>query len=177
MKFLVSISGASGLVYAKALVDSLTKLGHDVKIVVSKGAKKVAEHEKCQLPKADYEEDDLSAPFASGSHRFDGMIVIPCSVKTLGEIASGIGDTLTSRAAEICLKERRKLILVIRETPLSLIAIENMKKITLAGGVIMPASPGFYSGSESVDDLVRFIIGRVLDQLGIQHNICMRWKE
>lgn len=176
MKYLVAVSGASGIAYAGALINELKK-GHEVKVVVSEGAKEVAKHENVSLPHSDYSETDLSAPFASGSHRFDGMVIIPCSVKTLGEIANGVGNTLITRAAEVCLKERRKLILVVRETPLSLIAIENMKKITLAGGIILPASPGFYSNNQSVGDLINFIAGKVLDQLGVEHNMYKRWKE
>jgi flavin prenyltransferase len=118
----------------------------------------------------------VNAPFASGSHKYDGLIVIPCSLKTLGEIANGMGGNLISRSAEVCLKERRKMILVVRETPLSLIAIENMKKVTLAGGIVMPASPGFYSENQKIEDLVDFMVGRVLDQLKIEHNIYKRWK-
>jgi flavin prenyltransferase len=176
MKFLVGVSGASGIIYSEKLITVLKELGHDVKVVVSDGAKGVAKHEKVKLPKSDYNEDEVNAPFASGSYQYDGLIVIPCSLKTLGEIANGIGGNLISRSAEVCLKEKRKMILVVRETPLSLIAIENMKKVTLAGGVIMPASPGFYSNNQKVEDLVDFMVGRVLDQLEIKHNIYKRWK-
>ncbi len=176
MKLLIGISGASGMPYAKALIDELKKQGHDVKAVISKGARNVAKYEHTTLPKSDYDEGDLAAPFASGSYQFDGMVIIPCSLKTLGEVAHGIGGTLVTRAAEVCLKERRKLILVVRETPLSLIAIENMRLVTLAGGVIMPAAPGFYSDSKSVNDLVNFMVGRVMDQLGVKHNVYRRWK-
>ncbi|MEM0438259.1 MAG: UbiX family flavin prenyltransferase [Candidatus Micrarchaeia archaeon] len=175
MKFLVAVSGASGIAYAKPLVDALKKHGHEVKVVVSEGAKLVAKHEKAALPKSDYSEADLSAPFASGSYKFDGMVVIPCSVKTLGEIANGVGSTLITRAAEVCLKERRKLVLVVRETPLSLIAIDNMRKVALAGAVVMPASPGFYSRHQRVEDLINFIVGKVMDQLGVEHSIYKRW--
>lgn len=176
MKILVGISGASGMPYAKALIDELKMGGHEVKVVVSEGARDVAKHEHTTLPKSDYDENDLAAPFASGSYQFDGMVIIPCSLKTLGEVAHGIGSTLITRAAEVCLKERRKLILVVRETPLSLIAIENMRLVTLAGGIVMPAAPGFYSDSRSVNDLIKFMVGRVMDQLSIRHNIYRRWK-
>lgn len=176
MRFLVAVSGASGIIYAKRLVEELKK-NHDVSVVVSRGAKAVAKCENARLPRSDYQEDGLSAPFASGSHGFDGMVIIPCSVKTLGEVANGIGDTLVTRAAEVCLKERRKLILVVRETPLSLIAIENMRRVALAGGIILPACPGFYSRNQSVDDLVDFVVGRVLDHLGVKHKLYRRWGE
>ncbi len=174
MRFLVAVSGASGIIYAERLVEELKK-SHDVSVVVSRGAKTVAKCENARLPRSDYQEDDLSAPFASGSHEFDGMVIIPCSVKTLGEVANGIGDTLITRAAEVCLKERRKLILVVRETPLSLIAIENMRRVALAGGTILPACPGFYSRNQSADDLVDFVVGRVLDHLGVKHRLYRRW--
>lgn len=176
MKVLIGISGASGAPYASTLVRELKRLGHDVKVVISKGAREVAKHEGTSLPKSDYEEDDLSAPFASGSYKFDALVIIPCSLKTLGEIAHGIGSTLVTRAAEVCLKERRKLILVVRETPLSLIAIENMRLVTLAGGIVMPACPAFYSKPKRVDDIIDFMVGRVLDQLGIEHDLYKRWK-
>lgn len=176
MKFLVAVSGASGIIYSEKLIKTLKEMNHEVKVVVSNGAKKVAKYEKVKLPKHDYNEEDVDAPFASGSYKYDGLIVVPCSLKTLGEIANGVGNNLISRSAEVCLKERRKLILVVRETPLSLISIKNMEKVTLAGGIIMPASPGFYSNNQSVDDLVNFMVGRVLDQLNIEHNIYKRWK-
>ncbi|MEM3364129.1 MAG: UbiX family flavin prenyltransferase [Candidatus Micrarchaeia archaeon] len=176
MRLLIGVSGASGQVYARRLIDVLRKEGHEVKVVISAGAEKVARYEHTTLPKPDYAEDDLAAPFASGSYQFDGMVIIPCSLKTLGEVAHGIGSTLITRAAEVCLKERRKLILVVRETPLSLVAIENMRLVALAGGVILPACPAFYSETRSVDDMVDFVIGRVLDQLGVNHNIYRRWK-
>ncbi|MCX8200232.1 MAG: UbiX family flavin prenyltransferase [Candidatus Micrarchaeota archaeon] len=176
MDILVGISGASGMPYAKALITELKKGGHNVNVVISKGAYTVAKHERVVLPKPDYAEDDLAAPFASGSYKFDAMVIIPCSLKTLGEIAHGIGSTLITRAAEVCLKERRKLILVIRETPLSLVAIENMRLVTLAGGTVMPASPAFYPGPKGIDDVVGFMVGRVMDQLGLEHNLYKRWK-
>jgi flavin prenyltransferase len=102
-------------------------------------------------------------------------VVIPCSLKTLGEIANGVGDTLITRAAEVALKERKKLILVVRETPYSLITIRNMETVTLAGGVILPATPGFYGKPKRIDDLIDFIVARVFDQLGVRHALGKRW--
>lgn len=176
MDILVAITGASGITYGTRLGDVLKRMKHNVSIIVSEGAKKVAEAEDVKLPKPDYDEDDLTAPFASGSHKIDGMVICPCSLRTLGEIANGAGNNLVSRAAEVMLKERKKLVLVIRETPLSYIAIKNMENITLAGGVVLPACPGFYHKPKKVDDMVDFIVGKVLDQLNIEHKLFKRWK-
>lgn len=175
MRVLVAVSGASGIIYARRLTDALRSAKVDVKVVVSSGAKEVAKAEGETLPKSDYDEKDLAAPFASGSYKFDAMAVCPCSLKTLGEIANGVGNTLITRGAEVALKERRKLVLVVRETPLSLIAIKNMELVTLAGGVIMPAAPGFYHKPRTLDDLADFIAGKVLDQLGIENSLFKRW--
>ncbi|VVB99843.1 Flavin prenyltransferase UbiX [uncultured archaeon] len=177
MRILLAISGASGMIYARRLAKALKDAKVDVTIVVSKGAEKVAEAEGEALPKGDYTENDMSSPFASGSHKFDAMVVCPCSLKTLGEIANGVGNTLITRGAEVALKERRKLILVVRETPLSLIAIKNMELVTLAGGIVMPAAPGFYHKPRTLDDLADFMAGKVMDQLGIGNHLFKRWKE
>lgn len=177
MRILVAITGASGLEYGRKLVEVLRKAnGIDAKVVVSSGAKEVAKAEGSTLPKADYGERDFSCPYASGSNPPDAMVVIPCSLKTLGEIANGVGDTLITRAAEVALKERKKLVLVVRETPYSLMTIRNMETVTLAGGVILPATPGFYGKPKKVDDLIDFIVARVLDQLGVKHGLGKRWK-
>jgi 4-hydroxy-3-polyprenylbenzoate decarboxylase len=176
MRILVSITGASGIIYGKRMVEALRKSKKDAKLVISSCGKEVAKYEKVDLPKADYSDDDIAAPPASGTNGPDVMIVIPCSMKTLGKIANGIGDTLATRAAEVALKERKKLILVIRETPLSLIAIENMRRVTLAGGIILPACPGFYHNPKKIDDLVDYIIAKTLNVAGIKHNLGIRWK-
>ncbi|MCX8175056.1 MAG: UbiX family flavin prenyltransferase [Candidatus Micrarchaeota archaeon] len=175
MRILLAITGASGIIYARRLHEALSKSGADVCVVVSSAARKLAQAEGERLPRADYDENDLAAPFASGSHRFDAVVVCPCSLKTLGEIAGGIGSTLVARAAEVALKERRKLILVVRETPLSLVAIENMRRVTLAGGIVMPACPGFYGKPRTIEELADFMAGRVLDQLGIENRLFRRW--
>lgn len=177
MRILVAITGASGILYGKRLVEVLKELEQEVYIVVSEGAKKVSESENMELPKPDFEENDFNAPFASGSNAPDAMIVCPCSLKSLGEIANGVGKNLISRAAEVCLKERKKLILVPRETPYSYIAIKNMEKITLAGGTILPASPGFYHSPKRIADLVDFIVGKILDQIKIENELYKRWRE
>jgi len=177
MRILVAISGASGIAYGTRLAEVLKRGRHSVYVVASEGAKMVARAEGARLPQSDFSENDLSAPFASGSHRLDAMVVIPCSLKTLGEIANGSGSGLISRAAEVMLKERRKLVLVVRETPLSYIAIKNMEKATLAGAVVLPACPGFYHKPKKIGDLVDFVVGKTLDQLGVEHHLFKRWKE
>ncbi|MEM4215659.1 MAG: UbiX family flavin prenyltransferase [Candidatus Anstonellales archaeon] len=176
MRILVAITGASGLVYGVRTAEVLKRLGHEVFVVVSEGARKVAKYENVKLPKSDFNENELDAPFASGSYKLDGMIVSPCSLKTLGEIANGVGSNLIARAGEVMLKERRRLVLVIRETPLSYVAIKNMETITLAGGIVLPASPGFYHSPKTIEDMVDFVVGKTLDQFGIQHRLFRRWK-
>jgi 4-hydroxy-3-polyprenylbenzoate decarboxylase len=175
MRILVAISGASGIVYGRRLVELLKKSGNETFVLVTKGAEKVAEAEGEKLPKSEFGENDFGAPFASGSYKLDAMVVCPCSVKTLGEIANGVGGNLVARAAEVMLKERRKLVLVVRETPLSYIAIKNMETVTLAGGVILPASPGFYHKPKKIEELVDFVVGKVMDQLWIENNAFKRW--
>lgn len=120
---------------------------------------------------------DLEVPIASGSYRHDGMAVCPCSGGTLARIAVGASSNLVERAADVCLKERRRLILVPRETPLSEIHLENMLRVTRAGAVVLPASPGFYAGADSVERLVDFVVARILDQLGVEHNLSERYGE
>jgi 4-hydroxy-3-polyprenylbenzoate decarboxylase len=181
MRILVVITGASGLEYGKRLVSTLREMrttkNIDTRVIISSGAKLVAKEEGSKLPGADYGENDFSCPFASGSNPPDAVVVVPCSLKTLGEIANGVGCNLINRAAEVALKERKKLILVVRETPYSLVTIKNMERVTLAGGVILPACPGFYGKPKSVEDLIDFVVARVLDQIGVKHNIGKRWKE
>ena len=176
MRILVAITGASGLQYANTLVLELKKLKQNVTVVVSTGAKKVAEAEQTELPRSDYDENDFFCPFASGSNPPDAMIIIPCSLKSLGEISHGVGNSLINRAAEVVLKERKKLILVIRETPYSLITIKNMELVTLAGGTILPATPGFYGKPKSVQDLIDFVVARILDQVNLTHGLGKRWE-
>ncbi|MCX6770470.1 MAG: UbiX family flavin prenyltransferase [Candidatus Micrarchaeota archaeon] len=175
MRVLVAITGASGIIYGSRLVEVLRASKHDVSVVISDGAKKVAKAEGGKLPKADYAENDFSAPFASGSSAPDAMIVCPCSLKTLGEIANGVGSSLITRAAEVALKERKKLVLVVRETPYSLIAIKNMERVTLAGAIVLPASPGFYHEPRTISDMVDFVVGKTLDASGIPNKLFKRW--
>lgn len=182
MKYFVSIGGASGSSYGIRLLEELKKAGHEVHLVVSDGGKKIMEHETHytyknlkKLAHVTYDNDDLCAGPSSGSFKLDGMIIIPCSMKTLSAIANGYGDTLTSRAASCCLKEGRQLVLVIRETPLDVPGIRNMLAAKESGASILPAMPAFYHKPKSIDDMVDFIVGKVLDQLGITHSLFKRW--
>jgi 4-hydroxy-3-polyprenylbenzoate decarboxylase len=183
MRILLSIGGASGSIYGVRLLEELKKAGVETHFIVSDGAKKIIEHEtnynfKELKKKVDfcYDNADMFAGPASGSFQLDGMVVCPCSMKTLSAIANGYGDTLTSRATSCCLKEGRKLVLVVRETPLDLPGIRNMLSAKEAGAVILPAMPGFYHKPKKIDDLVDFIVGKVLDQFAIKHSLFKRWK-
>ena len=183
MKVLLSIGGASGSIYGIRLLEELIKSKVETHLIVSDGAKKILEHETNykfkNLKKKShfyYDNNDLFAGPASGSFKLDAMVVAPCSMKTLSAIANGYGDTLTSRSASCQLKEERKLILVIRETPLDLPSIENIRKAKLAGASVLPAMPGFYHKPKKIEDLVDFIVGKTLDQLGIKHTLFKRWK-
>ena len=179
----VAITGASGSIYAKYLIDYLDKLNTDnsikINIIFSKTGKEVAQHELGEDFCKDtahkiYEENNFYAPFASGSNAADALIVIPCSMGTLGRIANGTSDNLICRAADVVLKENKKLILVTRETPLNLIHIKNMERVTLAGGVILPANPSFYLKPQTIDDIINSVIYRVVDHIGLDQNIS-RW--
>lgn len=183
-KIIVAVTGASGSIYAKVLLNKLAMLGEqieDVGVIFSDNARKVWEfelgnkdYEKCRFKI--YDKTDFSAPFASGSARYGTMIICPCSMGTLGRIAHGISNDLVSRAADVILKERRRLILVTRDTPLSLIHLNNMKLLTEAGGIIAPASPSFYSQPKNFDDLAATVIDRVIDLAGLE-NVTYRWND
>jgi 4-hydroxy-3-polyprenylbenzoate decarboxylase len=182
MNILVSIGGASGSIYGVQLLEELNKSGIESHLIISNNAKKILQHET-QYTTADlkknvhffYNNDDMFAAPASGSFQLDAMVIAPCSMKTLSAIANGFCDTLTSRAATCCLKEGKKLILVLRETPLSLSGIKNMLYVKESGAVILPAMPGFYHKPKNITDLVNFIVGKILDQLGLKHNLFKRW--
>lgn len=183
-KLVVAITGASGAIYAKVLLDKLQQLQEQletVSIVMSDNAKDVWKYE---LGNSDYEnipfkifsKNDFYAPFASGSAKYDAMIVCPCSMGTLARIATGISNDLTTRAADVMLKERRKLILITRDTPLSLIHINNMKTVTESGGIICPASPSFYSKPQDFEALAATVIDRAIDLCGLNQQ-SYRWSE
>jgi flavin prenyltransferase len=180
----VAITGASGSVYAKVLLDKLVQLSAQtdkVGVVMSDNARAVWEQELGNTdfqnyPFDFYSKNDFNAPFASGSSSYRTLIVCPCSMGTLARIATGISNDLVTRAADVMLKERRKLILVTRDTPLSLIHINNMKTVTEAGGIICPASPSFYSNPKSFEELAATVVDRALDLAGLQLST-YRWKE
>jgi 4-hydroxy-3-polyprenylbenzoate decarboxylase len=183
MKLLVSIGGASGSIYGVRLVEELVKAGVQVHLVVSEGAKKIMKHETgCTFSELNkkvsawYENSDLFTGPASGSFALDGMVVVPCSMKTLSAVANGYGDTLSSRAASCCLKEGRKLVLVVRETPLDLPSLRNMVAVCESGAVVLPAMPGFYHKPRKINDLIDFIVGKVFDQFRIPHSLFTRWE-
>jgi 4-hydroxy-3-polyprenylbenzoate decarboxylase len=183
-KIIVAITGASGSIYAKVLFDNLLKLNDQIEkvgVVMSDNAKEVWRFELGntaydEYPFDFYQKMDFNAPFASGSAKFDTMIIIPCSMGTLGRIAHGISNDLISRAADVILKERRKLIAVVRDTPFSLIHIDNMKTVTEAGGIICPANPSFYSIPKSLEDVAQTVVSRVIDLAGLEQDT-YRWNE
>ncbi|HEX8607570.1 MAG TPA: UbiX family flavin prenyltransferase [Pedobacter sp.] len=183
-KIIVAITGASGSIYAKVLFDNLLKLKDQIEkvgVVMSDNAKEVWTFELGntaydEYPLDFYQKMDFNAPFASGSAKFDTMIIIPCSMGTLGRIAHGISNDLISRAADVILKERRKLIAVVRDTPFSLIHINNMKLVTEAGGIICPANPSFYSLPESLEDVAQTVVSRIIDLAGLEQD-AYRWNE
>ncbi len=179
MAILVGVTGASGVVYARRLIEAL---GERADVILSREAEPVIKIELEMTPKEFtagarevFRGDDLAAAPASGSHRFSALVIVPCSGTTLAKVASGIADNLVTRAAAVALKERRTLILVPRETPVSAIALENLLKLARSGAVVLPASPGFYGRPKDIDDLIDFVVGRILDHLGIEHDLGPRW--
>ncbi len=176
MKIVIGVTGASGAIYAKVLIDSLTEVKNQLDecgILFSENAKQVWQYELGNreydnLPYKVYDIQDFYAPFASGSAGYDAMIICPCSMGTLGRIAAGVSNDLMTRAADVMLKERKKLVLVIRETPYSLIHINNMKTVTESGGIICPATPSFYSKPTTFEQLASTVTGRALSLAGFR---------
>jgi 4-hydroxy-3-polyprenylbenzoate decarboxylase len=192
----LAITGASGAAYARRLLDVLLDAGCEVHLSISPAARQVIAHELgVELDLDDFRGFDqcdrdqtpgrlvyhhhrnLMAPIASGSFLTDAMVICPCSGGTLSAVVHGASTGLIHRAADVHLKERRKLILVPRETPLSLVQLENMRRAAEVGAVVLPASPGFYHGPRSIDDLVDFVVARICDQLGVTHPLMRRWGE
>jgi len=191
MKILLAITGASGSIYGLRLLDELLQAGHQVTLVASQSGLEVCRYETgvdlddsealkqlWNLPDASVtirNATDLWAPEASGSAAPDAMVVAPCSMGTVGRIAAGISGNLIERAADVMLKEHRPLLLLPRETPFSTIHLENLLKLSQCGARIIPAMPAFYHKPENLDDLVDFVVGKLLDQLGIEHSLFKRW--
>jgi 4-hydroxy-3-polyprenylbenzoate decarboxylase len=183
-KIVIGFSGASGIIYGIRLLEVLHSINIQTFLIVSEWAKKNIEIETDKtleyvksLSSINYDNFKLDASVSSGSFLHDGMVIVPCSMKSLSSIANGYDDTLISRAASVTLKESRKLILVPRETPLSRIHLENMIKLQDAGAIILPAMPGFYHKPSTIDEIVDHLVGKILDQLKIKQDLFRRWKD
>lgn len=183
MRLVVALTGASGIVYGTRLLAELGERECETHVIITENAKKLMAHETgmhqqdlARYATFVYDENDMESPLASGSFRHDAMVIAPCSLKTLAAVAHGIAFNLVTRAAICCLKERRKLIIVPRETPLDLISLENAVTLTKAGGIILPAMPAFYHKPASIDDLINYVIGKIMDQLDIDHDLYRKWE-
>lgn len=193
-RLIVAVCGASGSIYALTLLRELLARPLEVHVITSPAGRKVLGHElgyggsmselldstfgsfrHADAALLEHDAETLFAPPASGSFKHGGMVVVPCSMKTLAAIATGVADNLITRSADVCLKERRPLILVPRETPFSIIHLENMLRAARAGALILPPAPGFYHRPQTVEDLVRFVVARILDHLGISHRLVGEW--
>jgi 4-hydroxy-3-polyprenylbenzoate decarboxylase len=181
MKLVIAATGASGTLYLHRLLAQLDPAAHEIHLVMSSHAKQVAaqEMDNFNVPAGIHQhaDNDLNVPFVSGSSRFDAMVIVPCSMATLGRVASGCSDSALLRAADVFLKERRKLIIVPRETPWSLIHARNMVTLLEAGAVVLPAIPSFYSRPQSVDEVVDTVVWRILDQLNLPSSRAYRWQD
>ncbi len=182
LKIIVGITGASGTIYGVRLLEALRDAGVETHLILTSGAETVAKHEIDLDPRSIrdlasvvYDPGDLAAAPASGSFQHDGMVVAPCSVKTLSAVANSFADNLLVRAADVTLKERRRLVLLVRETPLHSGHLDLMARVSNLGGIIMPPVPAFYHRPESIDDIVNHTVGRTLDQLGVKHALLKRW--
>lgn len=187
--YIVGITGASGSIYGIHLIRELCLQKHNVELVITNAGRMVLKEEAgisnnreligklslCRNFLRIWDNNDFKAPFMSGSNPFDALIIIPCSMGKLASIANGISTNLLERTADVALKERRKLILVVRETPLSLIHLENMAKVTKAGGIILPAMPAFYHHPKKIEDIIDFVVAKVLNLLDIKHNLLKGW--
>jgi len=183
MKVIVAITGATGAIYGIHLLQALRGAKVGTELIVSKWARVTIEQETdfsyaevTAMADVVHASGDVSAPISSGSARIDAMVVCPCSMKTLAGIRSGYSDNLVLRAADVTLKERRKLILVTRESPLSEIHLENMLGLCRMGAVILPPMPAFYHRPHSIDDIVNHTVARILDSLGVEHELSQRWQ-
>lgn len=183
MRLVVGLTGSSGIIYGVRMLEILKQCNVSTHLIMTEWAK------KCLVLETDYDlqyvrslaenysdDSNMAASVSSGTHKTDGMIVIPCTMKTLSSIANGYEETLVARAAGVTIKESRKLVLVPRETPLTSIHLENMLKLARTGAVILPAMPGFYNRPKSIDEILNHVIGKCLDQFGIDHQLFKRWK-
>jgi 4-hydroxy-3-polyprenylbenzoate decarboxylase len=183
LRIIVGITGASGMIYAWRLLEVLRQKMLDVYVIMTHPAEKILTHELSKKPSevyalatGHYDIDDLTSPIASGSQNFDAMVIIPCSMASAAAIANGISKNLLLRVADISLKEGRKLILVFRETPLSVIHLTNLLKLARSGAIVMPATPAFYHNPQEIKDLVDFIVGRILQRLGLNQELFEPWR-
>jgi 4-hydroxy-3-polyprenylbenzoate decarboxylase len=180
VKLVIAATGASGTIYLQRLLEQIDCPAHEVHLVMSAHAQQVAVHEveelKVPVTVRQHLENDLNVPYVSGSARFDAMVIVPCSMATFGRIASGASDSGLLRAADVFLKERRKLILVARETPWNLIHARNVVTLLEAGAIVLPAIPSFYSRPKSIIDVVDTVVWRILDQLGLPNPGAYRWQ-
>lgn len=183
MEIVIGISGASGSVYGIKILKILSTMDIITHVIITKSARNIIELETdftvSQVEKMAnfvHDEYDFTASVASGSHKYHGMIIAPCSMKTIGSIANGISGNLLERVADVCLKERRSLVIIPRETPLSEIHLKNLLTISKSGAIVLPACPGFYSKPQNIDDLINSIAGRALDLIGIDNDIYTRWE-
>lgn len=183
-KIVIGFSGASGIIYGIRLLEILHSINIQTYLIISEWAKKNIEIETDKsleyvksLSSVNYDNFRLDASVSSGSFLHDGMVIVPCSMKSLSSIANGYDDTLISRAASVTLKESRKLIIVPRETPLSRIHLENMVKLQEAGAIILPAMPGFYHKPSTIEEIIDHLVGKILDQLNIKHDLFKRWTD
>jgi 4-hydroxy-3-polyprenylbenzoate decarboxylase len=181
MLFVVAVTGASGAIYARRLLEELRRTGHETILLMSDEAKNVLKYENedpqkfTELATKAFSEHELDTPASSGSVKTAGMIVVPCSMKTLSHIAHGLSGNAITRAADVTLKERRPLILVPRETPLNTIQLRNLLRVSEAGAIVLPAMPAFYTKPRSIEDMVNFIVGRILDLLNVPHSLYQQW--
>ncbi|NCO65756.1 MAG: aromatic acid decarboxylase [Candidatus Aquicultor secundus] len=197
LEYVVAITGASGVVYGKRLIQELLRKDFNVSLIISNPGKLVITHElgfsfnednavaemaewleasNAAARLSYYRDDDLMAPMCSGSHFTGGMVIIPCTMATLGAIAGGLSSSLIERSADVALKESRRLVIVPRETPFNRIHLKNLLEAEGAGAKIVPAMPAFYNNPKTIEDLVDFVVGKVLDQLGVEHTLFERWQ-
>ncbi len=182
MRLIVAITGGSGVMYAIKTLEVLQNLKVETDLIISRWGERNINIETNKtfdyvksLATMYFNNDNMAASTSSGSFINDGMVIVPCSMKTLSSVANGYEDSLISRSAGVCIKESRRLVIVPRETPLSKIHLENMIKLAAIGVIVLPAMPGFYHKPKSIDDLIIHIVGKILDQFGIEHNIFRRW--